>query len=269
VGAVQDSVRRDAGIGLAVAHPGHELRLSRWIQAARPTVFILTTGSRNGEDRSRVEASQSLAARLGATAGGVFGRHLDRDVYAWIMAGDPCPFTDLAAELADHFVRQDLRMVVTDSWQLYNAVHDLWHLTVRAAAAEASSRLGRLVECVDYRVVPDQMSGRSAGVARLQSELSPAEVDDKLRLAAEFPAITDDVAELVRAGGRGFLASETLHEPRPVAELVPAPGEKPLYERYGEARVAAGLYGSVLRWAHVEPIAAELGAMLERLEPAA
>ena len=264
-----DSVRRDAGVGLAVAHPGHELRLSCWIQAARPTVFILTTGSRNGEDRSRVEASRSLAARLGATPGDVFGRHLDRDVYRWIMAGDPRPFTDLVAELADHFVQQDLRMVVADSWQLYNAVHDLWHLTVRAAAAQASSRLGRAVECIDYPVVPEQMAGRSAGEARVLSELSPAEVDEKLRLAAEFPAISDDVAELVQAGGRGFLASETLYDPRPLTALAPTPGEKPPYERYGEARVAAGLYGSVLRWAHVEPIAARLGAMLEQVEPAA
>ena len=30
-----------------------------------------------------------------------------------------------------------------------------------------------------------------------------------------------------------------------------------------------GFWQAVLRWAHVEPIAAELGAMLERLEPAA
>ncbi|CAN7202316.1 hypothetical protein LJR219_000551 [Phenylobacterium sp. LjRoot219] len=41
---------------LAVAHPGHELRLAKWVELTRPTVFILTSGSRSGDDRSRVDA---------------------------------------------------------------------------------------------------------------------------------------------------------------------------------------------------------------------
>jgi len=248
--------------GLVIAHPGHELRLSHWVAARRPTVHILTAGSRNGDDGTRVEASRRLAARLGATPGEVFGQRLDREVYAWIMAGDPAPFAALADELAESFVRQDLTTVVTDAWQLYNPVHDLWRLTAQAAASLASERLARPVQCLDYPVVPRSMAQRSPGPLRLEIRLSPDEVDAKLALAADYPAIAGEVAELLAAGGRGFLASETLHDPRPLGELTPAPGEVPLYEQYGEARVAAGRYGAVLRWRHVAPIAAALGAVL-------
>ncbi len=61
-----------------------------------------------------------------------------------------------------------------------------------------------------------------------------------------------------RHGGEALLGVETLHGLRPLSELVPRPGEVPLYERYGEDRVAQGLYRSVLRWSHVEPVVRRL-----------
>jgi len=251
-----------ARAALVIAHPGHELRLSCWVGSHRPTIHILTAGSRSGEDGSRVAASRGLAQRLGAAPGEIFGQRLDREVYAWIMAGEPAPFAALAHELAESFVRQDLAAVVTDAWQLYNPVHDLWRLTAQAAASLASERLGRPVDCFDYPVVPRSMAQRAVGPVRLEIRLSEDEIDAKLALAADYPAIAGDLAEVLAAGGRSFLASETLHDPRPLRDLAPTPGEVPLYEQYGEARVAAGRYGTVLRWRHVAPIAAALGAMV-------
>ena len=248
---------------LAVAHPGHELWLTEWIAQARPQVFILTAGSRNGASCSRVQASRRLAGTLGAQPGAVFGRHLDREVYGWIMDGDARPFLSLADELASAFAAAGVRRVVTDSWQLYNVVHDLWRLTVAAAAAIASERVGAEVECLDYPVVPAAMGARALGPERLRLQLSPEAVARKLALARAFPEIAQDLGEVLERGGEALLATETLHAARPLDELLPAPGEAPLYEQYGEARVAAGLYSSVLRWRHVAPIAQRLGAALK------
>ena len=74
--------------GLAVAHPGHELRLGDWLAETRPVTFVLTTGSRSGADRGRIEASGSLADRIGAERGGIFGRYLDSQLYSLMIAGD-------------------------------------------------------------------------------------------------------------------------------------------------------------------------------------
>jgi len=254
----------DGGVGtvaLAISHPGHELRLAAWIARARPTISILTAGSRNGEGRARVGASRRLAEQLNATPGRLFGDHLDRDVYAWIMAGETQGFVRLADDLADDFVRQGVRTVVTDSWQLYNVTHDLWHLTVRRAASLASQRLGWPIDCLDYEVVPRGMAARAVGPLRYRRKLTPSQVEAKLRMAAEYPEIADEVSSLLKLGETEFLASESLHEVRPLEDLVPTPDEAPLYERSGEDRVAAGLYPSVLRWRHVEPI-------VHALEPA-
>jgi hypothetical protein len=66
-----------------------------------------------------------------------------------------------------------------------------------------------------------------------------------------------------------FIATESFHRLRPMAELLPRPGEVPTYERVGEARVAAGLYRTVLRWRHLEPIVHALMALARETEPAA
>lgn len=254
---------------LAVAHPGHELRLSRWIELARPTVFVLTTGSRSGVERGRVDASAQLAEALGARCGDVFGRTLDRDAYAWIMEGQAAPFEALAEELADAFVRDGVDTVVTDAWQLYNVVHDLWHLTVRLAAAIASRRRERPVACLDYAVVPARDGMPAPGVERLRIELSDEEVQRKMQLIESYAGIAEDAAEAIRVGGEAFVRCEVLHEPTAPGQLFPANERKPLYETFGEARVAAGLYDRVLRWRHAEHIASRLALRLEPAEAAA
>ena len=247
---------------LAVSHPGHELRLMKWVEQTRPAVFILTSGSRSGTSRSRVQASRDLARELGATPAELFGRHLDREVYDWILAGDAAPFFALADELAESFVARDIGRVVTDAWQLYNVAHDLWRLTVEVAAGAAGAKLGRAVEVLDYPVVPPSMVTPQPGPERLRLDLSQADVARKLALARAFPEIGDDVTELLTLGGEAMLARETLHDLRPFRDLAPRPGETPLYEQFGEARVASGLYGSVLRWRHVAPIVMALTGVM-------
>lgn len=259
-------VERMERAALAIAHPGHELRLMKWISDTRPLVFLLTSGSRSGASRSRVSASRRLATQLGATPGSVFGEHLDRDVYEWILAEDCAPFLALADRMAASFVQDQITTVVTDSWQLYNAVHDLWHLTVRIAAAEAAISMGRPLSCLDYPVVPCTCDLVSPGPERHRLVLTPQEVDDKLRLASEFPEIAEDVAEIMRIGGSETMRQEVLHAVRSVGELPPTLDAKALYERFGEERVASGLYSSVLRWSHVQPIYRRLGARLLELE---
>lgn len=233
----------------------------KWIERTGPAVFILTSGSRSGTSRSRVQASRDLAHELGATPAEVFGRHLDREVYGWILAGDPAPFLSLADELAESFAARGVGRVVTDSWQLYNVVHDLWRLTVEVAVRRAAARSGRPIEVLDYPVVPPSMVTPQPGAERLRLDLSQSEVARKLALAAAFPEIGGDVAEVRAHGGEALLAHETLHDLRPLGELVPSPGQTPLYEQYGEARVASGLYGTVLRWRHVEPVVMALAAV--------
>src|ERR1700755_481943 len=62
---------------LVVAHPGHELRLYRWLEIARPLVCGVTDGS--GSGRARLQSSTEILDAIGCTAGSVMGAVSDRE----------------------------------------------------------------------------------------------------------------------------------------------------------------------------------------------
>lgn len=251
-----------ANVAFVVAHPGHELRLARWFVTTKPCFFIIAKGSRSTCSEARIQASRDMAVELGAVPAEPFGSAFDRELYGWILAGDSSAFDRLADALRDAFVTREVSLVVTDAWQNYNPIHDLTHLLARVAAAEAGERLGRPVEVLDYPVVPDALAGTSCGAERGRIELTEAEVAEKLALISRHPEISDEAAGLVDADGRGVLDTETLHDLRSLAELTPTADAPPLYECYGEARVASGLYAQVLRWRHMAPIVSALASRL-------
>jgi hypothetical protein len=88
--------------------------------------------------------------------------------------------------------------------------------------------------------------------------LDPATLAAKFAAARTFPEIGAELLAIVALEGQASLGIETLRQPLPLAQLQPPPGEKPPYEIFGEQRTAAGLYQSVLRWAHAEPIVRSL-----------
>jgi hypothetical protein len=245
---------------LLVAHPAHELRLHGWLARVRPEVHVLTTGSRSGEGRERIEATGRLIDALGCPRGRVFGPFVDRDLYRGLMSGDSGPFHALADDLRDALVSRRAARLVVDGWQFYSAAHDLAHLIGRAAAAEASATLGRPVEVLEFAVTPEPHTTRPD---TWRARLGEAAIAAKRAAALAHPGIEAETAEVLAGAGPDALAVEALRAPPALADLPPAPGQRPLYEAFGEARVKAGLYGEVLRWAHMAPVYEAFAARIE------
>lgn len=255
---------------LVVSHPGHELRLFGWLARARPLLCVLTAGARRGDSSARVAASRELARATGCPQGVVFGATLDRDFYEHVLRGDVARFHHWTDALRDDFLAYGIACVVTDGWQFYNVAHDLTQVMARVAAAEASRERGAHIACLEYAVVPPALAPQAAfGDEHCRVELAPELLDRKLASAKAYPDIAPELAELVAYDGQPP-AIETLYEVRPFASLVPAPSLTPLYETFGRARVAAGLYRTVLRWHHVEKIFSSLRRRFDDAEaPAA
>src|SRR3954470_24125660 len=92
-------VLRPGTAALIVAHPGHELRVHGWLEAARPRVCVLTDGSgRTG--RSRLDSTTRVLDAAGACAGTVYGPLSDGDLYAAVLEHEHAPFTRVVEELA-------------------------------------------------------------------------------------------------------------------------------------------------------------------------
>jgi hypothetical protein len=242
---------------LLVAHPGHELRLHRWLEVAQPVVFVLTDGS-GASNESRIPSTRALLERTGARAGTVFGALTDREAYRAILDGDVRRFTAITLDIARAIADSRSEVVVADVWEGYNPVHDVCRAIADLAVEQAATLEARSIRSYTYAVTTPAVP--SGAPDELVVPLDDAALERMLDAAAAYAELRQEADRLISTFGRESLRREVLSPWQP--RLVPPPMQnKPHYERYGEERVAAGRYGVVLRYdEHVAPFLHALGA---------
>jgi AcrR family transcriptional regulator len=251
--SLNPSPRRAA---LVVAHPGHELRVHRWLELTRPVVFVLTDGSGN-HGVSRLASTTALLDRAGATPGSIYGRLSDRELYRAILGGDLDLFTSLADELAQGLAGVDI--VAGDAVEGYNPGHDVCRLLLNAAVLHLAAE-GRRIANFDFPLVgvPDDCPPGDRGEA-LRLELDEESLHRKLEAARTYPELAGEVEAALAAHGSDRFRVECLRPVRYGMDIAPLFSHPPFYETYGEKRVALGLYGQVIRYqSHLAPLAAGL-----------
>ena len=273
---------------LVIAHPGHELRVHGWLEAARPRVCVLTDGSgRTG--RSRLDSTTRVLDAAGARKGPVYGPLSDGELYAAVLEHEHAPFTRLVEELAATFVRERVEFVAGDAEEGYNPSHDICRLLVNAAVRLVNGTTGARIANYDFTLVgPSCHCPEHLRAGSLRLDLDEAAFARKLSAAHNYPELRVEVeAALSGAGSAGFrehpdLARQTGQDfkgacandfrvewLRPVVDgeqSSRANRERPFYEAYGERQVQAGHYRRVLRYReHVLPLAAALDAHVERM----
>lgn len=242
-----------------VAHPGHELRLHGWLSRAKPVCTILTTGSRSGNDLTRLQASAKIIENAGGQGSALFGAVLDRDLYNMILAGDVSPFRLWTETLTGILVENRIDRLIVDGWQLYSVSHDLAHVIGRLAAERASNVLGQNVVVLEYEVVPALLAERAfAGTTELEVILSDSEMAAKTAAINGYPGIEFELLEIKQIEQDDHARTERFYAPPPIEDIIHPPPAKPKYEAYGEARSAEGIYQDVIRWHHVEKIVRQL-----------
>jgi len=221
---------------LLVAHPGHELLLHGWISRNKPVVHVLTDGAGHQSSATRLGATADLLRGLGARQGAIFGRLSDAEAYTMILERNSALLLSLVTELAAELERDKPEILLCDAAEGYNPVHDLCRLVGGAAIAMA----GVPTEQFEFSVVNHPDSPGAAVVI----DLNAAEHAAKMELARAQSASLADIEALVTRYGADAYRRETLCR---VADWTALDGAPPLYERYGEERVAAGQYMTVIR----------------------
>jgi hypothetical protein len=263
---------------LVISHPGHELCVYRWLETARPDVFVLTDGSgRSGV--SRLNSTTNIIASAGASAATIYGRFTDSNIYAALLQRDFGLFERLVMELAESFVRTRIECVAGDAIEGYNPIHDTCRLVIDAAVEIASRMSGRRIVNRDFLLfgrhdshseesragaiwltLDEDAFARKLAMARaypeLRNEIEAALDKKKIEALRLYPELSAQVDKLIDAMGSDAYRVECL---RLVSGAAPAnrpPNEVPFYERYGELLVAAGVYRHAIRYReHVAPLA--------------
>jgi hypothetical protein len=249
---------------LLVAHPGHELRVFRWLETARPRVHVLSDGS-GSDNVSRLASTTALLERAGVQHGSVYGAFTDRALYALLLDGDVRALIGLFDRFVADLVAYGADAVVADAAEGYNPAHDLARM-LAGAAVERLRRRGAAPANFDFPLtgVPDPGPVRpDDGCVRLT--LGDADFDRKVEAARGYRELAAELAAVAKEHGLDVFRRECL---RPAARRAgfDGPAERPpFYETYGERQVAAGRYREVLRWdQHVRPLADALWDHAER-----
>jgi hypothetical protein len=236
-----------------VAHPGHELLLHGWISRAKPVVHVVTDGS-GGSSAKRLGATAELLRDAGARPGAIFGRLSDREAYAMILERNTTLFLSVVTELASAIDQQRPAIVVGDAVEGYNPVHDLCRLIAGAAIAMT----GLDTNQYEYAVVE-----RPDGFDDIRLDLDDAAYAAKMERARRHAAILPDIDEMLSRHGAEGYRSETFRRVVDWTDL--GSDSPPLYERFGEERVAAHRYARVIRRAeHIVPLRDALCAEVEK-----
>lgn len=243
---------------LVVAHPGHELRVHGWLEAARPEVWVLTNGAGHGE-RGRLDSTAAVLARSGAAVGPVFGLFTDQQAYSLLLDGAVSPIVAVTERLVARLAAEPGVYAVGDSMEGFNPIHDLCRVIIDTATDLVGAQNGGGIDSFDFPLEANPDANGPSAAADVRLLLDHAAVERKLRAAREYPELAAEVERALAAHGEAAFAIERLRlaaDRRPIAERV---GEPPLYERYGEQRVGVGRYAVVLRLVgHFLPFAAAL-----------
>lgn len=250
---------------LVVAHPGHELRIHHWMERARPVTFVLTDGSGH-TDHSRVGSTTVVLDRARAKRGQIYGALSDRQLYRAILERDYGLFTQLVANLADCLEREGVSYVVGDAVEGVNPGHDVCRLLLNAALQRLEKDRGLRIENLEYPVEgPPFECPTDDLAAAIVLNLDDDAYRRKVEAARAYPELAQELLRVLAVHDANAFRIECLRPVRYGLDIADCFSHPCVYEWYGEKQVAAGIYRDVIRFQeHIAPLAAELGAYVER-----
>ena len=252
----KDSSSRAA---IIVAHPGHELCVYHWMEHHGPLYCCLSDGS-GGRGQSRMASTTALLETVHASAGPIYGRYLDKEVYRLLLDGRSDVFVGMVEELAEALVDADVDCVVGDAIEGFNPAHDVCRFLVDGAVASIRRRTGRVI--ANYEFALDR--GPVEGLESFEGEAVWLGLDEpaaqrKLAAALEYPELRDEVRLALQRFGPRALIVECLRPAATRLVLERFENELPSYEASGTLRVSQGVYRDVVRYRpHVLPVLAAI-----------
>ena len=247
---------QDHRAALVIAHPGHELRVYRWLGLVRPRVFVFTDGSGHS-GQSRLHRTTSILQKLGGQPGSIYGRLSDAQIYSAILNRDAALFCKMADELAAELVCHRVQYVVGDAFEGYNPAHDVCRLVINAAIRIASLTSPGIE---NFAVLLANKVSDHSPSDMIRIEVEEEMLAQKLQDLRAYSELAVDADRILADEGVDSLRIECLRRVvNESSDEFNGCKELPFYETYGAARVAAGYYQQVIRYRdHVAPIAEAL-----------
>lgn len=226
-------------------------------------VNILTDGS-GSDGVPRIEQTLQVLREADAPIGPLCGQLSDRAIYQHILAADTEVFVDLCERVTDMLVQARIDTLVSDGIEGYNPTHDLCHAVAGAAVISARQRHGVRIRhwCIPLMGDPRRFADGASPVQH-EIELDDALFDRKMKTIYRYASqagstLQREVDETMQAYGPDAFRRECFFD-----GAVPSWAQwsqrflknKPYYETYGQAQVAAGRYKFLISFQeHMQPL---------------
>lgn len=196
---------------LVVAHPGHELKVFGWLHASAPRVYVLTDGSGGGTPR--LSSTARLLNQAGAVLDEFFGPTSDADIYRAILERRIPAFLEAADELAASFAMNGIDFVAGDATEGFSPSHDICRALVNAAVAIAERATGRIIANYGFCLTEWEQHCLEIHDQRcLHLRLDDRLLDRKLRSAAEYTELKNEIEQAIALRGEEYFRVECLGE---------------------------------------------------------
>jgi hypothetical protein len=247
---------KDKRCALAIAHPGHELRVLGSLFELCPAVYILTDGS-GSRGIPRISSTSRLIQEIGGTNSFMFGQYNDRQIYALVLAKASSFFLKISDQLAEDWIRNDIETVIGDAYEGAIMTHDLWRGIIDRAIRIASNALGREIENLEFELEKNPLSPSEQAEVHSVIRLPDEVWQRKIQIARAYEELKTEVDYAFEHWGTQVFQFETFLKNRGLSRRNWS--SPPLYEKHGERRVAEGVYQQAVRFnEHVKPILEDL-----------
>jgi hypothetical protein len=249
----------DSKIALILGHPGHELRVFRFLEIHKPRLYVLTDGSGN-HNISRVDSTRRIIKQTGSSASPVMGKFSDKDIYTIMREGNAKPLFDTMDEIIADMTEHKIDFVAGDSIEGFNPTHDLCRYMINAIVEKYEQQTGKTIPNYEFyldgppHTCPEGMKDKATWI-----RLSDEEFNEKHNACRNYPEILKDLEELISKHGKAPFQVECLWPVSDPHNYVTWKTEEPFYESYGKKKVATGEYNEVIGFqSHLLPLAKKL-----------
>lgn len=243
-------------VALILGHPGHELRIFRFLELYKPRVYVLTDGS-GSAGQSRIDNTLKIISQTGAKASPVMGRYTDAQIYHLLRKRDTEALATLIEEIMADMKRYNIGALAGDAVEGYNPTHDLCRYLVNAIAGMYHNDAGDLLPNYEFLLdgPPNQCPEDLAGQA-ITIKLTEGDFFRKRVAAHAYPELREEVEKIYAVYGANPFLTECLWPSGPLDKYKTWTTDAPYYETWGKEKLKTGKYKELISYhEHLLPMA--------------
>ena len=241
---------------LIIGHPGHELRIYRFLEIYRPRVYVITDGSGSSQ-KSRIQNTLKTIIHAGAIASPVMGRFTDKELYNIIREKNKEPLIHLLDDIISDMEIHKINAFAGDALEGYNPTHDLCRYMINAINRIFGLKTGKEIPNFEFSLdgPPHKSPGRSIGEP-IQLDLNEEDLGRKFVAAHNYPELLEEVKKVLELYGKSPFRTEYLWPVEHPDDYQSWIMDKPFYETWGKQKVNSGTYKDLITYqGHLKPLA--------------